>query len=62
MYKRKTYDEWIVQGNYGYGWEDENTELTREQGKQSLKEYKENGPGSYRLIKRRVKIQESKGV
>lgn len=45
---------WIVQGNYGYGhgWEDENIELTREDGERSLKEYKENGPGAYRLITR----------
>lgn len=53
---RKTVDEWIVQGNYGTGWEDENTETTRADGKRSLREYRENGPGEYRLVKRRVPI------
>lgn len=51
----KTHIEFIIQGNYGQGWEDENTELTREDAKRSLREYRENGPGAYRLIRRRVK-------
>ena len=53
---RKWAIEYIVQGHYGsgYGWEDENTEETYREGKRSLREYRENGPGAYRLIKRRV--------
>ena len=62
MYKRKTYDKWIIQGNYGYGWDDENTELTYRDARRSIKEYRENGSGNYRLVKRRVKIQESEEV
>lgn len=54
--ERKTADEWIVQGNYGHGWEDENTEDTWKDGKRSLLEYWANGPGQYRLIKRRVPV------
>ena len=51
----KTHVEFIIQGNYGYGWDDENTEETLTDAKRSLREYRENGPGSYRLIRRRVK-------
>lgn len=58
-YTRKTKDEYIVQGNYGYGqgFEDECTEETRKEAKERLKEYRENAPGVYRLIVRRVKLQ-----
>lgn len=51
----KTHIEYVIQGNYGYGWDDENTELTRADAKRSLGEYRANGQGSYRLIRRRVK-------
>lgn len=57
-YKRKTYDEWTIQGNYGYGWDDECSETTLREAKQRLKEYRENGGGTYRLVKRRIKIKE----
>jgi hypothetical protein len=52
--------EFIVQGNYGYGhgWEDETSEETRKEARQRLKEYRENGPGQYRLIARRVRNPE----
>ena len=58
-YKRKTKDEFIVQGNYGYGhgFEDECTEETRKEAKERLREYRENAPGVYRLVVRRVKIE-----
>jgi hypothetical protein len=47
----------IVQGNYGcHGWEDENEEETRADALRSLREYRENGPGAYRLIVRRVEV------
>lgn len=55
-YQRKTKDVYIIQGNYGHGWEDENTEDTRADGKRSLQEYRSNGPGLYRMVKRREKI------
>lgn len=56
MYVRKTYDIWVIMSNYGYGWEEETEYETRTEGKQGLKEYRENGGGSYFLKKKRVKI------
>ena len=58
-YVRKTKDEYIVQGNYGYGhgFEDECSEETRKEALERLKEYRDNAPGIYRLIVRRVKIE-----
>lgn len=56
-YQRKTRDIYIIQGNYGMGWEDENQEETRQDGKRSLSEYRDNGPGQYRMVKRRERIQ-----
>ena len=58
-YQRKTRDEFQVQGNYGYGhgWETENTEATRKEARQSLREYRDNGPGQYRLVCKRIRIE-----
>lgn len=59
VYKRKTYDEWEIQGNYGYGdgWECVCTEDNRKEGFQRLKEYRENdNRNAYRIQKKRVKI------
>ena len=56
-YTRKTKDVFVIQGNYGTGWDDENEEDTRIAARRSLKEYRDNGPGEYRLIKRREKIE-----
>ena len=46
---------WIVQGNYGYGhgWEDEDASESHWDALKSLRLYRANGPGSYRLIQRR---------
>lgn len=61
MYKRKTKDRWDIETNYGYGWETENSEYTREDARRSLKEYRENlanyGVCEVRMIKRREKIR-----
>ena len=51
--QRITSTVYVTQGNYGHGWEDENQESTRKDAIRSLKEYRENGPGQYRLITRR---------
>lgn len=56
-YIRKTRDVWRLQGNYGYGWETECEESTRGDGLQRLREYRENGPGAYRLRKGREPIE-----
>ena len=54
MYIRKTVDVWVLEGNYGYGWEYILAEDTREEGKARLKEYRENQPEyPVRLIKKR---------
>jgi hypothetical protein len=61
-YLRKTRDVFVIQGNYGHGWEDENEEDNRKDGKRSLREYRENGPGSYRMVHRLERIQPSMPV
>lgn len=53
MYKRKTIDRWDIMANYGYGWDCEVSEYTRTEAIQTLKEYRENGIGVYRLEKHR---------
>ena len=57
-YQRKTRDRWDIMTNYGYGWECENSEYTREDARRSLKEYRENSFGRYdvRLEKYREPI------
>jgi hypothetical protein len=56
-YKRKTYDTWQLWSNYGQGWEHETTELSRKDGKEQLKTYRENCPQySFKLIKHREKV------
>ena len=51
----------IIQGNYGYGWDDEDFHetdstffpLDYKTYKHNLKAYRENGGGSYKVINRR---------
>lgn len=60
MYKRKTYDEWQLLVNYGYGdgFEVETTELSRGKIKEQLKCYRENAPQySYKIRCKRVRIE-----
>ena len=59
MYKRKTRDRWDLTSNYGYGWECECSDYTYAEAKQTLKAYRENGNGHYRLEKHREKIEEA---
>lgn len=58
-YTRKTRDRWDILTNYGYGWEVENSEYTREDAKRSYREYRENACGRYstRLEKHREPIE-----
>ncbi len=58
MYQRKTIDRWDIMTNYGYGWECENSEYTREDAKRSYKEYRDNIQGSVRLEKHREKVEQ----
>ena len=56
-YIRKTEDEWVIQSNYGYGWEDESCYDNYQEANYDIKEYRRSGyDAQYRLIKRRVKI------
>jgi len=57
-YKRKTREEWEIQANYGYGhgWECVNTETTLENARRSLKEYRDNEPYPFKIVKKRVKL------
>lgn len=54
---RKTKEVYVIQGNYGQGWEDVTEEDKYFEGKERLKEYNENEPEyPHRKIVRRVKI------
>lgn len=57
----------VIQGNYGHGWDDEDFHITNssysfisgvdyQRFKDNLKAYRENGQGSYRVIKRKELI------
>ena len=60
MYARKTKDEFEIQGNHGYGWELETTEVTRKAACENLKEYRQNAPqGQYRIVTKRVPINQA---
>jgi hypothetical protein len=53
--KNKWKDEFVVQGNYGQGWEDVTSEGTHSEARQRLKEYNENETMyGHRLITRKV--------
>lgn len=56
-YKRKTHDEWKVITNYGYGWEVECVELTRQDAIRTKKEYLENAYQlqGIKIVKKRVR-------
>jgi hypothetical protein len=59
---RTTKDVFVVQQNWGYGWEDVNVEDRRKDGMRSVREYRENQPGvPTRLITRRVKLEGAGG-
>jgi len=53
--KEKT-NEFVVQGYYGSGWEDLCAATTRKEAREDIKAYRENAPGCYRLIVRRVPV------
>ena len=53
--RRKTTDEWHVQGHYGQGWETVTVEETRQAAREQLKCYNDNEAYPHRIIKKRVK-------
>jgi hypothetical protein len=57
-YKRKTVDEWEIQGFYAGAWEMATTETTRKNAKTNIRLYREAEPGvAFRIKKMRVKIE-----
>ena len=58
MYKRKTKDVWVVEGNYGYGWDYLTSSENRKEAYDDYKSYVENEPyNSHRIRKTREKIE-----
>jgi hypothetical protein len=56
-YQRKTADVFVIQGNYGQGWEDVTEEDDRPAGRVQLRCYRDNEPQfAHRMIVRRVPI------
>ncbi len=53
---RITEDEYELQGLYSHGWECLCTEGTLKEARQRKKECQKNQGGSYRIVKRRVRI------
>lgn len=48
---------YVLQGNYGHGWEDLTASTKRREVSDNLKEYRENEGGMYRIIQRRERNQ-----
>lgn len=58
-YKRKTYDEYQIHGNYGYGhgFEEVTCETTFREARDMLKCYRDNEPGvPFKIIVKRVHL------
>lgn len=49
----------VVQGNFGFGWEDVTASLSPQEARTDLKAYRENDPDhAYRIVQRREREQE----
>lgn len=59
MYKRKTEDEYHIEGHYCHGWETVTIESTWKEAKAQVKCYRENEPNAFRVVKKRVKKDET---
>ena len=46
--------EIILQGNYGYGWDDLTAHDTKREARAEMRVYRDNQPGAYRIIERRT--------
>lgn len=55
-YIRKTEDEFQIHGQYAYGWEEVTCESSWKEARQRLKEYRENEPGRFKIVVKRVPI------
>lgn len=53
--KQKKYQKvYILQGDYGYGWDDLTGDRVFKRVRADAKDYRENQPGAYRIVSRRV--------
>lgn len=60
MYDRKTEDEWVIEGDYGYGWDELVTEDSSQKAREQLKCYSENEPNiPHRIRKHRISKEEA---
>lgn len=56
MYKRKTFDEYEIQGYYAGSWEMVTTEATMKEARQQFKCYEENETETaHRIVKKRIR-------
>jgi len=56
-YKRKTRDYFVIQGDYGFGFEDVSAESTWKDTKATLKAYRENEPNmAFKVLRKRESI------
>jgi hypothetical protein len=46
-YQRKTRDRWDIMTNWGYGWECECSEYSREEARKQLECYRDNACGRF---------------
>jgi len=44
---------YVIQGNYGFGWEDLTQSENYKEARADLKDYRNNEPGPHRMIQRR---------
>ena len=59
-YQRKTSDVFVIESNYGYGWEETTASDARREAIEDLKAYRLNQPEySHRLIKRRERNEQT---
>ena len=57
MYQRKTKDIWVIEGNYGYGWDYLCCYENRAEAKADFRAYRENEPQySHRIKKKRERL------
>ena len=57
-YIRKTKDVWVIESNYGYGFEETTASDDRREARADLKAYRDNQPEyAHRLVCKRERIQ-----
>jgi len=55
-YVRKTTDEFQIHGDYGQGFEEVTAAATCKEAKQLIKDYRENEPYPFKIVKKRIKL------